>query len=194
MSDNHRDITLFGCVWLTRRTEGYHKFCGVTVYQWWGCVKSKTVVRWTRILKHLWVYVRLALSWASILISTTKFVKIKSQASTFASHHVPICVQDLKLLWAQAVHIFRAPFNGTISWQLLCWHENRDVVPINQAYIIKTWLPLIFLCWNFHKCRWGSAYKSLARQPSITVPCFTSRIRIRIEIAARSRPNPATPC
>lgn len=176
------------------RTEGYDILFGRTVYQWCWCIKSITIVRGTSSLKHFGVDAWFALLWGPILIPATEHVQIESQASTLAGHYFHIVAQDLKLLWAQAVHICQAASNGTFWCPRLCCDRNREIVAINQAYIIKAWLALVWLQRNLNQCSWGKAYSSIACKATITVTSLAGWLPIGVEFAASSGPKPATPC
>ena len=135
--------TLYGSLISTPnwRTESYYILFWCTVYQWRRHVKGIAIIRRASILKHLWIYAWFAFFRCPILISATKWIKIESQASTFASNNFPILVKDFKFLRAQVVQVFRAASNGAFRRKRFWSNRNRKVVAINQANIKKFGLP-----------------------------------------------------
>ena len=140
-------------------------------------------LRWTSFLKHFGVEAWLALLWGSILIPATEHFHIENQASTFTGHNFLVIAQDLKLLWAQAVQILQAATNGTFGCLGLCCDKNREIVAINQTYIIKAWLGLVWLKQNLNQCSWGKAYSSIAGEVAITVAGLAGWLLIGVEFA-----------
>ena len=141
--------TLYGSLISTPswRTESYYILFWCTVYQWRRHVKGIAIIWRASILKHLWIYAWFAFFRCPVLISATKWIKIESQASTFASNK-SILVKDFKFLRAQVVQVFRAASDGAFRRKRSWSNRNRKVVAINQANIIEIWLAFITLKCN----------------------------------------------
>lgn len=175
------------------RTKCDHILVSLAVHQWRWWIISIAVIGGTCIFEYLGVHTWLAFFWSSVLISATKWVLVKCQTGTFASHHFPFAVQNLKLFRTPCFQVSQAPTNTTIRCYRPWQDWNRKIVSINHAHIIVIWQAFVSLKRNLHQCHWWSAYQSIASQSSITVSSFTSRAPIRGKVASCSAPNPTVP-